>query len=176
MKKIDLITMGVDRVSGAPIVFLKVENTNLAVPIVIGACEASILAMAIQKEKFERPLSYDLIDVIIKQFKAQINEVVIDDFKNNVYFSKIILKDSIGETIYIDSRPSDALIISVKNKIPVFIKEEIAIENSIEASFLKTKNESKNKNFLDDFNIDDLKKKFNKNNDVDDNDEDKKHN
>jgi hypothetical protein len=174
MKKIDLITMGIDRISGSPVVFLKIEKTKMALPIVIGTCEASVLAMAIQGEKFERPLSYDIIKILIEEHNSTISQVIIDDFKNNIYFSKLVLKKENNESVYIDCRPSDALILSVKNQLPIFVKEEIAFENSIEAQFLTEKGEKEES--FDDFNIDELKKKFfeeNKNNNDEENKDEK---
>lgn len=168
MKKVSNITMGIDKVSNSPIVFLKVEDTNLVVPIWIGPCEAGILALILRKEDFERPLTHDLIGNILQQLEAKAVKIEIDEFKQDIYYAKLVLKNSDSKEIYIDARPSDCIILSLKNGLPIYIEEEIVSEHGIEASFITTEQESEFRQDIENFDIDELRRKFeNKNNDQD---------
>lgn len=166
MKKIDLITMGLDKFSNTPVVFLKIEKTNLAIPLWIGPAEASYLALAIKNEVTDRPLTHELINSFVTQVGYTFNYIIIDDFKNNIYYSKIFINGE--KELSIDSRPSDALILSVKYRIPIFVEDKVAFENSVDISFMNIE-DAKRKNiedFINNFNIDELKKKFKKGDDI----------
>jgi len=55
MKRATVKALVLDKVSNSPVVLLGIENTDKILPIWVGACEASIMAIAI-----ERYLSIDL--------------------------------------------------------------------------------------------------------------------
>ncbi|ABX30933.1 protein of unknown function DUF151 [Petrotoga mobilis SJ95] len=172
MKKVSNVTMGIDKVSNSPIVFLKVEDTNVVVPIWIGPCEAGVLALILRNEDFERPLTHDLIGNIIEQLKAQPIKIEIDQFKQDIYYAKLVLKDSGSKEIYIDARPSDCIILSLKNNLPIYIDEEIVSEHGIEASFINAEEQSEFRQDIENFDIDELRRKFeNKNKTEDEDDE-----
>jgi len=169
MKKVSNVTMGIDKVSNSPIVFLKVEDTNVVVPIWIGPCEAGVLALILRNEDFERPLTHDLIGNILEQLKAKAVKIEIGEFKHDIYYAKLVLKNSDSKEIYIDARPSDCIILSLKHNLPIYIEEEIVSEHGIDASFINTEDESESRQDFENFNIDELRRKFeNKNKDQDD--------
>jgi len=171
MKKVSNVTMGIDKVSNSPIVFLKLEDTNIVIPIWIGPCEAGILALILRNEDFERPLTHDLIDSIIEQLNAKPIKIEIDEFNQDIYYAKLVLKKSDSKEIYIDARPSDCIILSLKNNLPIYIKEEIVSEHGIEASFIGTEQESELRQDIENFDIDELRKKFDNENKGQDDDE-----
>ncbi|MGM0639843.1 MAG: bifunctional nuclease family protein [Thermotogota bacterium] len=164
MKRISKITMGLDKVSNTPVIFLLLEKTHLALPIWIGPCEAGVMAMALKKEIFERPLTHDLYLNSIEKLNYKINKIIITKIENNIYHSTISLTDKNENTIEIDSRPSDAIILGVKSEIPIYLDDDIAINNTVEVDFLGDDDKERNdlKKILDEFNIDNMKDYFNK--------------
>lgn len=164
MKRISKITMGLDKVSNTPVIFLLLEKTHLALPIWIGPCEAGVMAMALKKEIFERPLTHDLYLNSIEKLNYKINKIIITKIENNIYHSTISLTDKNENTIEIDSRPSDAIILGVKSEKPIYLDDDIAINNTVEVDFLGDDDKERNdlKKILDEFNIDNMKDYFNK--------------
>jgi hypothetical protein len=160
MKKISRVTMGMDKVSNTPIIFLQVENTNTVVPIWIGPCEAGVIALLLRNEVFERPLTHDLIGNSIKELGAKPLEVLIDEFKKDIYYAKLVIEKNDSQIVYIDARPSDCIIISLKNNIPIFIDENIVNEHGIDSSFIEDENEEHIKKDIENFDIDELRKRF----------------
>ena len=171
MKKVSNVTMGIDKVSNSPIVFLKVEDTNFVVPIWIGPCEAGVLALILRNEDFERPLTHDLIGNVLQQLKAKAIKIEIDEFKEDIYYAKLILKNNDSKEIYIDARPSDCIILSLKYNLPIYIEEEIVSEHGIEASFITTEQETEFRQEIENFDIDELRRKFENKNKKDQDDE-----
>lgn len=107
------------------------EGGKRRLPIIIGSSEAQSIALELENIKPPRPLTHDLIKNILDVFNASVNEVVIDDLKDGVFFAKISIEISGLQTI-IDSRPSDAIALAVRSQCNIFVKEEIMNEASIE--------------------------------------------
>ncbi|GAB6189766.1 bifunctional nuclease family protein [Marinitoga arctica] len=166
-KKVDVITMGLDKVSNSPVVFLRIENTHIGLPIWIGACEATYLALAINEQKTPRPLTHDLILNFMEKEGYFLKKIEIINMEKDIYYANIILEKDETE-IAIDSRPSDALILAIKNKAPIYIKDKLIVDNGIDISFIPIEEhedieENKRKEFkkfLDNFDIDTIKKHF----------------
>lgn len=164
MKTISKITMGLDKVSNTPVVFLLLEKTHLALPIWVGPCEAGIMAMALKKEVFERPLTHDLYLNTLDKMGYSLKNIVITKIEKNIYHSTIQLINGEEELLEIDSRPSDAIILAVKNEKPILLYDDIAINNTVEVDFFGENEEERDdlKKILDEFNIDNMKDYFNK--------------
>jgi bifunctional DNase/RNase len=164
MKTISKITMGLDKVSNTPVIFLLLEKTHLALPIWIGPCEAGIMAMALKKEVFERPLTHDLYINTMEKIGYTLKNIIITKIEKNIYHSSIQLINEEEEIIEIDSRPSDAIILAVKNEKPILLDDDIAINNTVEVDFFGDSEEERDdlKKILDEFNIDNMKDYFDK--------------
>ncbi|MCZ6534348.1 MAG: bifunctional nuclease family protein [SAR324 cluster bacterium] len=80
---------------------------------------ANAIRMGMEAPVLSRPLTHDLIGIFLRQLDAKIAKVVINDLKDNTYYAQISLEVN-GRTSIIDARPSDALAIAVRHKIPVF--------------------------------------------------------
>ena len=103
------------------VVLQDIENTKL-VPIWIGVNEGNAIALEMQGEKFPRPLTHDLMVILIKTLGAQVEKVVVNDLKDSSYYALIYLKIG-GKTVTIDARPSDSLALAVRVRCPIYIDE-----------------------------------------------------
>jgi bifunctional DNase/RNase len=109
---------------GAYAILLKEVYGNRRLPIIIGAFEAQAIALEMEGIKPPRPLTHDLLKSIIDNLGATVQEVVIDELKENTFYAKIIL-DVSSLTNDIDSRPSDAIAIAVRTQAPIFVNEDV---------------------------------------------------
>lgn len=134
MKEVSNVSMGIDKISNSPIVFLRIEDSSLVLPIWIGPCEAGVLALILRKEDFERPLTHDLLLSVIQSLEAKTVKVLIDKFKKDIFYAKLVLKDKNSKEIKIDARPSDCIIIALKENIPIFVDDQIVRDHSIDSS------------------------------------------
>ncbi|MCD6253461.1 MAG: bifunctional nuclease family protein [Thermotogae bacterium] len=165
MKRVIVDALVLDRVHNTPVILLRVENTNRVIPIWIGSCEALALSMALDGVDFPRPMTHDLLLNIVEALDAKLERVVIHSIKDNTYYASLILKDLAygeeeeGSFIEIDARPSDSIVLAVKKDVPIFVSNEIVMENSIE---YEQKDEEKEqfKNFIEQLDIDQLRKLF----------------
>ncbi|SHH32060.1 bifunctional nuclease family protein [Thermosipho atlanticus] len=139
MKKAKVRALVLDKLNNAPVVLLEIEGTKKLLPIWIGACEASIIAMILERNEFERPLTHDLMLNIIEGLEAKVENVVIHKIENSTFYAKVVLKDltippeeSEEQFVEFDARPSDCIIIALKTNSPIFVSDEIVDSHAME--------------------------------------------
>ena len=105
-------------------------NGNRRLPIIIGMFEAQAIAIEIEKVIPNRPMTHDLFKSFALSFHFIVEEIVISDLKEGVFFAKIMCSDGI-KNIEIDARPSDAIAIGLRFDVPIFSYETIMSEAGI---------------------------------------------
>jgi len=112
--------------SGAYILTLKEVDGMRRLPIVIGRVEAEAIAVEIENIKPTRPLTHDLFRTFANAFEITIDEVLIYNYKEGIFFSMLYCtskKD--GSQHQIDSRTSDAIALSVRFDAPIYTYDKI---------------------------------------------------
>ncbi|GJQ63546.1 MAG: hypothetical protein SCALA702_25990 [Melioribacteraceae bacterium] len=109
---------------GAYALLLKETYGTRRLPIIIGAFEAQSIALELEGIKPPRPLTHDLLKSMIDNLGATVNEVLIDELKDNTFYAKITVEYS-SITNQVDSRPSDAIALSVRTEAPLFVAESV---------------------------------------------------
>lgn len=109
---------------GAYAILLKETEGKRRLPIIIGAFEAQAIALEMEGIKPPRPLTHDLLKQLTDNLGAVVNEVVIDELRENTFFAKIILEIS-GLTQEIDARPSDAIALAVRAEAPIYVSSSV---------------------------------------------------
>ncbi|MHC4290061.1 MAG: bifunctional nuclease family protein [Planctomycetota bacterium] len=93
-------------------------------PIVIGMGEILAIDRRMKGIELPRPLTHDLLERAIERMGGVIQKVVISDLRDHTFFATIhVLQD--GDTVEIDSRPSDALALSAGLTIPLFVEDHV---------------------------------------------------
>jgi uncharacterized protein len=101
----------------------EVEGTG-TLPIWIGKPEADSIALALGKVATPRPLTHDLVKNLIDGLKVRITKIVVTEIVDNTYYAMLHVTDGRKDTL-IDSRPSDAVAISLRVNAPIFVEESI---------------------------------------------------
>lgn len=104
------------------VVILKEKSSDRYLPIWIGPAEADAIAVQLQDVSVPRPLTHDLLRSVIDTLGAVVNHVLINDLSNDTFYARIVL-DVNGGPLEIDSRPSDAIALAVRAKVPIFADE-----------------------------------------------------
>lgn len=138
MEKIKLEILGLSSSqsqSGSFALVLGEEGGNRRLPIIIGMFEAQAIAIEIEKIIPNRPMTHDLFKSFAIGFNFTVEEIVISDLKEGVFFAKIICSDGV-KSIEIDARPSDAIAVGLRFDVPIFTYENILSEAGIVLSDL----------------------------------------
>lgn len=106
------------------------QSGNRRLPIIIGMFEAQAIAIEIEKIIPNRPMTHDLFKSFASSFNYNIEEIIISDLKEGVFFAKIVCTNG-KNTVEIDARPSDAIAIGIRFDAPIFTYETILSEAGI---------------------------------------------
>ena len=131
MEIVELKIQGIsysDNTSGAFALILQETNGSRKLPIVIGGFEAQAIAIGLEKKiKTSRPLTHELFKSFADKFVIKLNHIIISKLKDGVFFSNIVCENN-DDIIKIDSRTSDAIALSIRFNIPIFVKKDILDE------------------------------------------------
>ena len=114
----------VSLVSYQRVVILKEKDSDRYLPIWIGPSEADAIAIKLQEVQVPRPLSHDLLRSVINALGATVVSIVVTNLENDTFFAKILLNVD-GKQIEIDSRPSDAIALAVRVKVPIYAEDSV---------------------------------------------------
>ena len=112
------------------VVILKEKDADRYLPIWIGPAEAAAIAVKLQDVSVPRPLTHDLLGNVIGQLGGSVQSIMINDLMNDTFFAKILLSVD-GRTLEVDSRPSDAIALAVRAKVPIFAEETVLSKAAI---------------------------------------------
>ncbi len=114
-----------DFATGQYRVVLKDNRSDRILPIWVGYFEGSSIALALEQAWTPRPMTHDLAVNLITRLQGHIERIIVTDLKDNTFYAVICIMSN-GETVTIDSRPSDAIAIAVRMNSPIFISNKIA--------------------------------------------------
>lgn len=133
LKKIKLEILGLSSSqsqTGSFALVLGETEGNRRLPIIIGMFEAQAIAIEIEKIVPNRPMTHDLFKSFGNSFHFSVEEIVISDLKEGVFFAKIVCTDGLKKS-EIDARPSDAIAVGLRFDAPIFTYENILAEAGI---------------------------------------------
>lgn len=117
-------------------ILVKPVDGEKAVPIFIGPLEAQNILLGLGEVEIPRPLTHDLILQLFSELKTVPVRVDIHTLSEGTFFSNLVL-DQAGHKIEIDARPSDALALAVRAKIPIFLAEDLIDEVGVSLDQLR---------------------------------------
>lgn len=110
--------------SGAYALVLSEQEGQRRLPIIIGSFEAQAIAIELESMTPSRPLTHDLFKSFAESFDIQINEVIIYNLVEGIFYAKLICEKN-GSEVEIDTRTSDAVALAVRFKCPIYTYEFI---------------------------------------------------
>jgi bifunctional DNase/RNase len=143
-----------DQATHNPVVLLEAHEEKGVLPIWIGHPEATAIASQLAGQSFERPLTHDLLRIVIEGFEAHVKKVIINELRGNTFFAKIYL--SRGDEIFaIDARPSDSIALALRTQSPMYVDRDLFRNNSREVGTTRSEEEQASeddplKKYLDD--------------------------
>ena len=130
----------VDPITNMPIVILRDKEGQKVLPIWVGIFEANAIALQIENIATPRPMTHDLLKNVIGDLKGAVQRVVVSDLRENTFYALIYLAVA-GETVAIDARPSDAIALALRARVPIFVEEQV-IEHAKTVDFSAEKPDS----------------------------------
>jgi len=113
------------------IVLAEKNGKSRHLPILIGPYEVQMLEWAVFKKAAPRPLTHDLVLNVINGMGGKLHRVIVDQMsedKSNMvgfYHGKLDVELNDHTRTWIDSRPSDAIVLAAKLSLPIFVEEDV---------------------------------------------------
>ena len=112
------------------LVVLKQIGSERYLPIWVGPYEAEAITVALQEVEMIRPLTHDLLKNVFGAFNARIKRIEIIKLQNEIFYGSIVAEVD-GREVNVDSRPSDAIALSVRAHVPILVHHSVMEEAGI---------------------------------------------
>ena len=106
-------------------VILTEINGERKLPVIVGSFEEQSIALALEAMETPRPLTHDLIGLLIDEIDANLVAVRITNIEDGVFYASLDINGEITGKRSIDSRPSDAIAVGLWLKAPIMISDEL---------------------------------------------------
>ena len=106
------------------VVMLKEKTAPRYLPIWIGHFEADAIAIPMQNVPVSRPLTHDLLGSVVGALGGKVTQVVISELADETFYAKLII-DADGRHVEVDSRPSDAIALAIRAKVPIYVEDSV---------------------------------------------------
>ncbi|MBJ7449064.1 MAG: bifunctional nuclease family protein [Parachlamydiales bacterium] len=127
--------------------FHKIMQTRAYTIIILGTDEKKfaiyteptigrILQLHLTSTDKPRPLTHDLLTMVLQGLKVSVKQVVINDIQDTTYFARLFVEQEINgmtHIVEIDARPSDCIAMALINNAPVYCTSAV-LENSLQAT------------------------------------------
>ncbi|MCU0324492.1 MAG: bifunctional nuclease family protein [Spirosomaceae bacterium] len=135
MEKVKLEILGLSpsqSQTGSFALVLAEQYGSRRLPIIIGMFEAQAIAIEMEHITPNRPMTHDLFKSFSKAFDYTVEEIIISDLREGIFYAKIVCTDGIRQKT-VDARPSDAVAIGLRFSVPIYTTNTILSEAGITA-------------------------------------------
>src|SRR5882762_10800792 len=123
-QEVDVVAVMIDQNTQQPTVVLQGKRDRRSVVLAIGLAEATGIAVPLQGVTPPRPLTHDLFLTLFGRLKVTLTRVVINDFRDDIYYATVYLTAG-GSELQLDSRTSDAIALAIRAKVPVLVEDRV---------------------------------------------------
>jgi len=148
--------VNLDVMTNQPVLILKDTAGKRFLPIWIGQFEATAILLELQGIKTSRPLTHDLLKSLLETLNADVQRIVINDIEDGTFYARICLRrDSVD--FEIDARPSDAVALAVRVKVPIFASDKVVERATIISETAEEEEIKRFRDFLENISPEDFK-------------------
>ena len=122
----EVIIKGVLPTHSGSAVFLGTDEKTFVIYVDQGI--GNVISMAMDGVKRERPLTHDLIGMVLKGFGANLRKVVISDVDEGTFYARIVLgmENELGKKMLeLDVRPSDSMALALLENVPIQVSAKV---------------------------------------------------
>ena len=104
------------------------SNGDKVIAIFVDPNVAAAITMFLQNLQKPRPLTHDLIGNMFAGLGVRAQKIVVNDLKDDTFYARLYLiqESDLGTNLVeIDSRPSDAIAISLQQGCPIFVSADV---------------------------------------------------
>lgn len=120
--ELDLIV--ISEIHDVQVVYVRKANGEHCFPILIGLFEAISLDRHLKRREWPRPLTRDAAASILTTLGGELEHVLVDRWVDTYWCARLCIRQ-LGRRLTVDIRPSDAFVLALLLKRPIFFANEI---------------------------------------------------
>lgn len=120
----ELIRIMISETEDHQVIVLKECKGERVFPIVIGFFEAAAIDRRIKGHILPRPMTHDLLAMVIQALGGRLTKVAVTDLKDHTFYATLVIERN-GSEIHVDARPSDAIALAVAGDTPIFVEDHV---------------------------------------------------
>ena len=126
---------------GAAVLLLDASRTTV-LPIYVGGTEALTIRLNLDGKHYERPLTHDLLALIVKELGGRPIKAQIDDVRDDTYFGSVFMRQG-DRVLQLDARPSDAIAIALGSGSPIYVSRSVLLASGVPLEDLQREQKSR---------------------------------
>ena len=123
-QEVEVVAVVMNPRTETPAVVLEGKRDRRRVAMAIGAAEATGIAVPLSGVTPPRPLTHDLFLTLFGRLNVSLTRVVITDLRDDIYYATVHVSGG-GSEMTRDSRPSDAIALAIRARVPVLVKDRV---------------------------------------------------
>jgi uncharacterized protein len=131
MVEMKIYGLAVDEKAQSPVLILKDEARDLALPIWVGPVEAMAISLALNAVETPRPMTHDLITRVATALGGTLTSVEIVALREGTFYAELVLRRMAAgreELVRVDCRPSDAIALALRCSVRIFVAKAVLDE------------------------------------------------
>ena len=122
--QMELSKIIINEMADQQIIVLREVDGERKFSIVIGGAEAMAIDRRLKGIVHPRPLTHDLLASVIEELGGKVDRIEINNLQEHTFYARIHIRHN-GDTVKIDSRPSDAIALGVATMVPIYVAEHV---------------------------------------------------
>ena len=114
---------------GAAVLLLDASRTTV-LPIYVGGTEALTIRLNLDGKHYERPLTHDLLALMVKELGGRPIKAQIDDVRDDTYYGSVFVRQG-DRVVQLDARPSDAIAIALGSGAPLYVSRSVLLASGV---------------------------------------------
>jgi len=126
---VEIASFAVDPARNSPLIIIKETSGQRTLALPIGPLEASAIAIQSLNVQAEKPLTVDLVKLVMNRLGGSLTRVIIYDYDQQAFLARLCVSN--GTAIdHIDCRPCDALALAIRCAAPIFVEDKVFAKSS----------------------------------------------
>jgi len=103
------------------------EEGGRVLPVVINVAEALAIYFHLTDQKFDRPMSHDLLAAVVERLGGRVTSITVTDLVDGTFHAAVNIVQE-GQEKSIDARSSDAIALGVRVGVPLYVARHVMDE------------------------------------------------
>lgn len=130
-QEVEVLGVAVDPRSHVPVMLLQGKRDGRSLALSIDPAQMVAISLPLRGVTPARPLTHDLFLTLFARLKVTLTRVVITDLRGDIYYATLHLASATG-AMTLDARPSDAIALAIRAKVPVLVEDRVFDKGALE--------------------------------------------